>query len=63
MFDLCDSAERMMRQNLRRRHPELSEAELESKLVDWRCKRTDAPEEDPHLQPSKRWAKRFGLAP
>ena len=63
LFDLCETAEQIMRQNIRRRHPELSEAEVEERLVDWRAKRTDPPVEDSHLRPSEKWAKKFGLKP
>ena len=34
-FELIDLAEQMMRQNLRRWHPEETEAEIERRLVSW----------------------------
>jgi len=34
-FDLHDAAETIMRQNLRRRHPEADAAEIERRLTDW----------------------------
>lgn len=34
-FDLYSLAEKMMRQNLRRRHPGVSEDEIERNLIDW----------------------------
>jgi hypothetical protein len=34
-FDLYDAAETMMRQNLRRRHPDASDDEIEQRLVRW----------------------------
>lgn len=38
-FDLCQSAEDMMRQSLRRRYPEASEEEIRSRFVAWLEKR------------------------
>ncbi len=35
MFDLCDAAEDLMRQNIRRRHPEFSDAEVEQRIAAW----------------------------
>ncbi len=34
-FDLYAAGEAIMRQNLRRRHPEASESEIERLLVEW----------------------------
>jgi hypothetical protein len=34
-FDLYELAEAMMRQNLRRRHPDASEAEIERLFFEW----------------------------
>jgi hypothetical protein len=34
-FDLYEAAEEIMRQNLRRRHPEATEEEIERDLVSW----------------------------
>lgn len=41
-FDLAETAEQMMRQNLRRRNPEASEEEIERGLLDWLHKRPGA---------------------
>ena len=41
-FDLCETAEVMMRQNLRRRHPDLEDAEIEELLGQWRLRRPGA---------------------
>ena len=42
-YELCDLAETMQRQNNRRRHPELSNAEVEDRLVQWLAR---SPEEE-----------------
>lgn len=34
-MDLYEAAEVMMRQNIRRRHPDLNEDEIEERLVEW----------------------------
>jgi Rv0078B-related antitoxin len=34
-FDLCETAEQIMRQNLRRRHPQASEAEIHQRFKAW----------------------------
>ena len=41
-FDLYETAQLIMRQNLRRRHPELDEASIEQLLVEWRHRRPGA---------------------
>lgn len=41
-FDLFATAQQLMRQNLRRRHPDLDEAEIERRLVAWRHHRPGA---------------------
>ncbi len=41
-FDLFTAGERMMRQNLRRRHPEASAAEIEEMLWAWLMRRPGA---------------------
>lgn len=41
-FDLFTSGERMMRQNLRRKHPEASAAEIEEMLWTWLTERPGA---------------------
>lgn len=56
-FDLCEAAEQIMRQNIRRRQPELSEEEVEELVVDWYCR----PEADSYGSLSEKWAARFGL--
>jgi|GEM_PF-2101174 len=38
-FDLCETAEQIMRQNLRRRYPEASEAEIHQRFKAWLEKR------------------------
>lgn len=45
-FDLCQTAEDIMRQNLRRRYPEASEKEIRGRFVAWLEKR---PYTEPHL--------------
>ncbi len=57
-FDLCDAAEQIMRQNIRRRHPELGEAEVEERLAEWYLSR---PKGHSYGRPSEKWAKRLGL--
>ena len=39
MFDLCQTMENIMRQNLRRRYPEASEEEIEERFAAWVEKR------------------------
>jgi len=41
--DLFETAQVIMRQNLRRRHPEADEAEIEHRLAEWRKQRPGAP--------------------
>ena len=43
MFDLCETTENMMRQNLRRRHPEASEEEIQERFSAWAEKRSYIP--------------------
>jgi Rv0078B-related antitoxin len=38
-FDLCQTVEDIMRQNLRRRHPQASEEEIHERFVAWLEKR------------------------
>lgn len=59
-FDLCEAAEQIMRQNIRRRSPELSDEEVEERIVEWYRRR---PEDGNFGRPSKKWAARFGLRP
>jgi hypothetical protein len=42
-FDLCETAEQMMRQNLRRRHPQASEEEIRQRFRAWLEKRPYVP--------------------
>lgn len=44
-FDLCQTVEDIMRQNLRRRHPEASEDEIRERFSAWVEKR-------PYVEPS-----------
>jgi uncharacterized protein YccT (UPF0319 family) len=44
-FDLCQTAEDIMRQNLRRWHPEASEEEVRARFAAWVEKR-------PYIEPS-----------
>jgi len=41
-FDLCETAEVIMRQNLRRRNPGLDAAGIERLLIEWRHRRPGA---------------------
>jgi hypothetical protein len=59
-FDLCETAEQIMRQNIRRRHPELGDDEVEERVVEWLRHR---PEGSSYGRPSKKWAAKFGLRP
>jgi hypothetical protein len=34
-FELCEAAEEMMRCTIRRRHPELTEDEVEERIIEW----------------------------
>lgn len=63
LFDLCETAEQIMRQNIRRRNPELSEAEVEERLVEWRRSRPDAPLGDAYGKPSEKWARKLAPRP
>ena len=57
-FDLCDAADEIMRQNIRRRHPELTEEQVEERLAAWYLSR---PKGHSYGRPSAKWAKRLGL--
>ena len=50
-FDLFVAGERMMRQNLRRRHPEATDAEIESRLRAWMRRRPGAEHGDADGRP------------
>ncbi len=41
-LELFETAQLIMRQNLRRRHPELDQAEIERRLIEWRHHRPGA---------------------
>ena len=56
-FDLCETAEQIMRQNIRRRQPELSEDGVERRFVEWLRRRTT---DDSYGRRSEKWAARFG---
>ena len=43
VFELYELAEAIMRQNLRRRHPDADESDIESGLDAWRRERPGAP--------------------
>ncbi len=57
-FDLCEAAAQIMRQNIRRRHPELREPEVEERLAEWFLSRQKG---QSYGRPSEKWAKRLGL--
>ncbi len=56
-FELSETAEQIMRENIRRRHPELSRVEVEKRFVDWLRRRT---RDDSYGRPSEKWAAKFG---
>lgn len=45
-FDLCETAEQMMRQNIRRRHPQANEEEIRQRFRAWLEKRPYVPENE-----------------
>lgn len=57
-FDLYEFSVAVMRQNLRRRHPEASEEEIEERLRAWKLERPGAEHGDaggpPHFRVGKR---------
>lgn len=56
-FDLFEAAEQMMRLNLRRRHPEADEEEIERRLTEWLHTRPGAEHGDasgPHFRVRER---------
>ncbi|HWM92692.1 MAG TPA: hypothetical protein VN493_18145 [Thermoanaerobaculia bacterium] len=53
-FDLYETAEAIMRQNLRRRFPDAQEAEIERLLVSWLRRRPGAEHGDGPGRPSRR---------
>lgn len=56
-FDLYRTAEEMMRQNLRRRHPEAGEHEIEDGIREWLHRRPGAEHGDGVGRPGKRFSK------
>ena len=54
-FDLYETAEAIMRQNLRRRFPDASETEIERQLVEWLHRRPGAEHGDGVGRPSRRF--------
>lgn len=56
-FDLYETAEAIMRQNLRRRFPDASEAEIERRFVSWLHRRPGAEHGDGIGRPSRRFEK------
>lgn len=54
-FDLYETAEAIMRQNLRRRFPDAPESEIERQLVSWLRRRPGAEHGDGIGQPSRRF--------
>lgn len=54
-FDLYETAEAIMRQNLRRRFPDAQEAEIERRLVAWLRRRPGAEHGDGAGRPSRRF--------
>lgn len=59
IFDLYQTAEDIMRQNLRRADPEASPEEIEQRLIDWLRKRPHGEHTGPLWRPSQRpWAVR-----
>ncbi len=56
-FERSETAEQIMRENTRRRHPELNRAEVEERFVGWLRRRT---RDDSYGRQSKKWAAKFG---
>lgn len=54
-IDLFESARRMMRSTIRRRHPEASEEEVDAMLRDWMHRRPGAEHGDAEGYPSSRF--------
>jgi hypothetical protein len=54
-FDLYETAEAIMRQNLRRRFPDAQESEIERRLVSWLRRRPGAEHGDGPGRPSRRF--------
>ncbi len=50
-FDLYDLSERMLRQKLRRKHPEATESEIDAKIGEWLQHRPGAEHGDAEGQP------------
>lgn len=60
-FDLFVAGRRMMRQNLRRRHPDASEEEIERRLGEWMRQRPGAEHGDGVGRPVS-WPRRSSAA-
>lgn len=48
-MELYQAAEEMMRQNLRRRHPQAGEEEIERRLLSWLRKEDESENWPPHI--------------
>lgn len=57
-FDLFEAGERMMRQKLRREHPDATDREIEEKLLAWLCDRPGAEHGDAVGRPKSRFLER-----
>lgn len=55
-FDLYETAEQMMRQNLRRRNPEATEQEIETGIREWLRRRPGAEHGDGVGRPGQRFS-------
>jgi hypothetical protein len=55
-FDLYQTAEQMMRQNLRRRYPEASEDDIQEGIREWLRRRPGAEHGDGVGRPGKRFS-------
>jgi len=51
-FDLFEAGEAMMRQNLKRRHPDASPEEIERRLIEWLSHRPGAEHGDAEGRPA-----------
>ncbi len=62
-FDLCQTAEAMKRQSLRRRHPDLDAQEIEKLMDEWRLTRPGAEDGDGPGRPAPWRLERWRSAP
>ena len=62
-FELFETGQLMMRQNLRRKFPHLNDAEIEQRLIEWRHHRPGAEfgDAEGRLVPKERMAEWLGL--